>query len=199
MNDNAAPIYAVGRRAKCICLIGANGTGKSTLAVTLMNRQPRGLILLPSFDNWAVQFAPCACARKSDFDFVGIHHRIMDSGNIAAFDAIYKHFTDGLLVCDDPLTYTPKNLEEHPLKKILGRRRQMRCDVLFMAHSFMRLPPMFFSYVTDYVVYNTDLGDVDKRKTDLGQHYTKIRQMVQNANRAAAQNPHYCEIYKTGL
>lgn len=123
----------------------------------------------------------------------------MDSGNIAAFDAIYKHFTGGLLVCDDPLTYTPKNLEDHPLKKILGRRRQMRCDVLFMAHSFMRLPPMFFSYVTDYVVYNTDLGDVDKRKTDLGQHYAKIRQMVQNANHAAAQNPHYCEIYKTGL
>ena len=103
------------------------------------------------------------------------------------------------MVCDDPLTYTPKNLEDHPLKKILGRRRQMRCDVLFMAHSFMRLPPMFFSYVTDYVVYNTDLGDVDKRKTDLGQHYAKIRQMVQNANHAAAQNPHYCEIYKTGL
>ncbi|NCC99483.1 MAG: AAA family ATPase [Bacteroidia bacterium] len=185
------------RKAKVICLIGTNGTGKSTLAVQLMERQKRGLMILPTFDDWAMKFDESKCATKFDFAFVGIRHHIAEGKSEELFDSIYRNFRDGVLVCDDPVVYINKNLDDHPIKNILARRRQIKCDVVFVAHSFFRIPPIFFEYITDYVIYNTT--NATKRKNELGQHYEAIERIINNVSKKAKKDPHYCESYQTGL
>lgn len=186
------------RRAKVICIVGSNGTGKSTLAVQLMQQQPRGLFLLPTFDDWAMRFPATPASRREDFTFIGINHYIMDRRKLETFAAIFNYFRDGVLVCDDPLLYTPKKLDEHPLLSILSRRRQMKCDIVFMAHGFMRIPPALFDHITDYIIFNT-ISNAERRKKELGQHYEPISKIIDKVNRRAKTDPHYCEIYKTGL
>lgn len=185
------------RKPRCVCFVGTNGTGKSTACERLMLADERGLMILPTFDDWAQKYDTCDCEHLSDFDFTGVRCHIVDHDPEGTIENIFRYFRGGTLVFDDPKVYIKKNLDNHPIKKILARRRQMRCDVVFVAHSFMDIPPMFFSYITDYLIFNC--GNAERRKNELGEHYDAIARIIDRVHRAAKTNPHAYEHYATGL
>lgn len=185
------------RKAKCICIIGTNGTGKSTLAVQLMQQQRSGLMILPTFDDWAAQFPQTNCSGRADLSYDGIRHHVMDSDSKVIFSKIFQYYRDGIIVCDDPIVYIPKNLDDHPLKNILARRRQISCDIVFVAHTFKRVPPMLFDYITEFIIFNT--VNASSRKNELGANYEIIEKIIKRVAYKAKTDAHYCEIFKTGL
>ncbi|MCQ2959563.1 MAG: ATP-binding protein [Bacteroidales bacterium] len=184
------------RKAKCILLVGGNGCGKSTLSARLMQSAERGLIMLPTFDDWAERYPECGCSTRADFQYMGIHHRIVNTKE--DFNAVFRHFYNGVLVCDDPRVYIPANIEQHPIKYILARRRQMMVDIIFQAHGFGLVPPALYNYFTDIVIFNTS-GGAQKRKAELGDLYDTVCQTMERVKAKAVQNPHYFERIETGL
>ena len=188
-----------GRKARVTLIMGGNGCGKSTFAVNLMKNAiesgaaSRGLMVLPTFDDWAEIIPEVSGLDRHSLSFEGIKHNVYNNDD--DFKHIFKNYHNGILTLDDCRTYVPSNFDNSYLKKILQRRRQMMVDVVLMAHGFREVPPKLFTFVTHYIIFNVT-DNPAYRKADIPEeHFDNIQKIVHRVRKKAAKNAHYCEPY----
>ena len=139
------------RPAKLVILLGTNGTGKTTmLRKILAESGQRALIVTPDDIEWT-DLPVNELTTKKDFEFDGMCRHIYNPEK--TLDAI-KFYKKGILVFDDCRSYFQNNTDPR-VRDLLIRRRQRSVDVFAVGHGFTQVPPVFFTFASDYILFKT--------------------------------------------
>ncbi len=176
------------RKTKITLILGTRGCGKSTYAERIARTGERALMVVPTWDDWAEKLPECKCRTRKDFKYTGVRSRVYENEN--DFKAIYAHLHNAVLVLDDPRAYIGSNFDHSALKKIIIVSRKMMLDIVFVAHGFRDIPPVLFTFITDYVLFNT-MDEPKLRKAWIPPHIlSKLETELHQVRRQAQTNPY---------
>lgn len=186
METSSKPIQ---RTAKLVIVLGFNGTGKTTvLRHILQSTAQKALVITPDDAEWT-DCPLTELEKPSDFVFRGIHRHIYNPDR--TLDAIAK-LRKGALVFDDCRAYFQDRTDTE-IRKLLIRRRQLESDVYVVGHGFTQVPPVFFTFVSHYILFRT-VDNIERRKDCIYNNFEYIKQMQAKVNAEAKSNPHYFVI-----
>lgn len=190
-------------------IIAAAGRGKTTLLINILETKlkagERSLVIVPDLSEPAWFNYPTIMSDdlETEFnpDFKGI--LCIEYEEKVTFPFIYKLFKEAKLkdlnlVLDDPF-YCDPTPESH-IMKILARKRQYMIDIFSNAHSYDRVPPKFFTYITLFCLGYTE-ASILNRKEELAEFYSAHVQKKAEIDRIANvpkghPNYYYFEFYK---
>lgn len=185
------------RQTKRILIIGTNGTGKTTFARKIVDielKRTAGRVLVvvaPDGADW-LEFPRINIYKKGRLDeFSGGWRHIWKDKDDLEF---LKHFKNGLLVFDDCRAYFDAKVNTN-LQNFFIRSRQRQIDILSVAHGFTKVPPAFFAYATEIVLFKTR-DAIQNRKNDLGNNYELLLAEKQHVDYMALKDIHYKKIIK---
>ena len=187
------------REAKCTILLGATGTGKTTLLQQIIDAVPnKTLVCTPSDVEWQ-HYAETELLKPSDFEFSGVRRFVfpplLSNSEFTEVITRLNCFTNGTLIFDDCRMYFQANEQTNKnLRLFLGRKRQKMTDIFAVGHGFTEVPPMFFTFATDMILFRTT-DDISRRKNCL-KDYDKMCELQKEVNKQAVKNPHYYKIFK---
>ncbi len=184
------------RQTMLTIVLGYNGTGKTTFVSKLVKNElagprRRALIITPDDREW--NSVPYFNLRFPDRlgKFTGVRKIIAQKNTI---DIIRDHFYGGLLIFDDCRGYM-KSYTDDDLHYLLIRRRQKEMDMVAVGHGFTEVPPKFFTFCSNIVLFQTK-DNIYKRRDDL-RNFEEMVQHQNRINKIAQQNKHYYEIIPT--
>lgn len=184
-----------GRTPRQIVVIGTNGTGKTTLVKKLVlaelkKKDSHILIVVPDDMEWpSVPFVHPKFPHRIE-NYVGARKIIYEEGIL---QIISDRFKNGLLVFDDCRAYFTASLDTE-LHTLLIRRRQKMIDIVAVGHGFTEIPPKFFTFATDLVLFRT-IDNIDRRKNVLN-NFDLMKAAQARINARAEKEPHFYEVLK---
>lgn len=187
------------RSAEFTEIIGQPRCGKTTFLLNTINdlvkNGDRALIIDP--DGAEPAWFKFPIIEKSSFDpeFKGI--KVMQYEDDETFDFLLDQMQTGKLknlnlVLDDANVYAESHIEQ-PLKTILRRKRQYMVDIWATAHGYTDVPPKFFTFITQYVLFETS-DEIDRRKKEIPsfEKHLEIKRRVDLTNK---KTPYYKEFF----
>lgn len=182
------------RATRLTILLGFNGTGKTTLLRKILTELEqaghRVLIVTPDCIEWT-DIEETELKTKQDYMFSGIRRHIYNPKH--TLDALW-HFKKGVLVFDDCRAYFRDNTDDR-VREILIRRRQKELDVFAVGHGFTQVPPVFFTYVSHYILFKT-VDNIDRRKNYMSSNFDFIKKSQEFVNKKAITEPHFFRVIK---
>lgn len=177
------------RRAKLTLILGTNGTGKTTLLLKiLLASKQKCLVVTPHPNEWT-DLETVDLDKPEDFIFTGLRRHIMKRNYTIPRLPFFKK---GIVVFDDCKTFI-KPLDEH-IEQMMIDRRQNEVDYFYIAHGFTRVPPVFYPYFSEIILFQTR-DSVAARKQYLLE-YDLIVETQKRVNERAKENSHYMELIK---
>lgn len=188
------------RRQLFALIIGCPGCGKTTyaflIANSILNQGKPVLWVIPDDEEKAFWDIEELCDTE-DLEELAYQLRHFTSGmkkifceDIKIFDVIRSNFKNGLVGMDDARVYLKSR--DEPFRKMIMRRRQMNCDMLFICHGLSEVPPSTNSFITDVILYQI-LDDIDSWTISNKKLYIPY---VNRINQKAKTNPYYSERIK---
>lgn len=183
------------RPTKLIIILGYNGTGKTTLTRKIVlnelkKQKGKCLIVTPDDSEWN-EFPTVELNKREDYEAAGGKRTIYLEKY--TLERIKNYYNDGLLVFDDCRAYFRSNVDML-LHNLLIRRRQKMIDIIAVGHGFTEVPPKFFTFCSEIVLFQTK-DDIYKRKNDILQ-FDRIKEATERVNKKALEEIHYFEIIK---
>lgn len=179
------------RVCKMCVILGANGTGKTTtLKKILTSQQERCLVVTPDDAEWR-DYPLVELQTAEDFMFTGIVRHIFDPDKKTGTLARLKYFKKGIIVFDDCRSYFGSTTTPE-VRQLIIRRRQREVDVFAVGHGFNEVPPVFFTFSSEIILFRT--RDNIVRRKDCLRDYDKCLKAQERINKIAIKNPHYCEV-----
>lgn len=173
------------RRAKLTILLGTNGTGKTTMLHNILVQSgQKALIIMTDEIEWT-EYPLNDLKKPEDFSFTGIQRHVFDSNK--TLNAL-ELFTKGILVFDDCRAFL-KSTTAEKLRKLLIRRRQQEIDIFAVGHGFTQVPPEFFTFASDYILFKT--CDNIRRRKDCIVNYDFMASCQQYVNEQAKKDLHF--------
>lgn len=181
------------RTAKLTIILGTNGTGKTTLLKNiLMKSNDRSLVITPDDIEWQ-HLEPTDLISPDDFLFSGNRRHIWDPAKKTGTLDKLEFFYRGIIVFDDCRAYLQSSTDDR-IRQLLIRRRQRMVDVFAVGHGFNEVPPVFFTFATDIILFRTT-DNIIRRKNCLKNYDEMVKAQVR-INRKAEKEPHYFEHLK---
>lgn len=186
-NDN------VRSNPRLIIVLGYTNTGKSTFIRQLINRyvlsRPRVLIVTPH-DCEFTDIAAVDTTERNWRLFSGIRRIVADDKILETVSGI-KPYQNGLLVFDDCRCYLDSATDKE-LHKLFISRKQRGLDIIAAGHGFTEVPPKFFTFASDIVLFKTN-DNILRRKNVL-RNFEECAEVQKRVN--AAKDFHSFEIIK---
>ena len=140
------------RYPQCNILVGVNGTGKTSFLKNILehtvNEKNRALIVTPDPAEWrSVE----EVAGRDIATFSGIRKIIYHQG---APEDIQRYYSNGMLIFDDARVYIHAQSDDF-MQWIQIRRRQVGVDFFCCFHGLTQVPPVFFTFATNIVLFYT--------------------------------------------
>lgn len=176
----------------CSVLVGINGTGKTTFIKKILENtvteKNRALIVTPDPAEWrAVQEVSGTAITR----FKGIRKIIYHQSCMAE---IQRYYTNGILVFDDARVYIHAQSDDF-MQWLQIRRRQVGVDLFCNFHGLTQVPPVFFTFATNIILFYTK--DNIKRRAEYvdEQDFNEIQQAkARIAQRVSAGDKYAYEI-----
>ncbi|MDR2824794.1 MAG: hypothetical protein LBB41_06320 [Prevotellaceae bacterium] len=186
------------REAKLTLILGAKGTGKTTLLQTIISTaKERVLICTPDEIEWQ-QYEITELLRPSDFDFHDVKKFIftnVDKKDFSVNGQRVNCFTRGFLIFDDcRLFFKGYEYEKEVYRQLIIRQRHKMRDIFLVAHGFKEIPPFFFTCATDIILFRTT-DNIAARKKDL-KDFDRMLAAQARVNAKAQTQPHHFEHIK---
>ena len=185
-----------GRIPMFICVVGTNGTGKTyyarnTLAHTELNK-PGGkvLVITPHQEEWqgVEEIHPTELRH-----FYGLRKIFFFDHEETLFKDIIQYMYNGMIIFDDCKFYLGSTIEQK-FNRLLISRKQIRCDMVCIAHSLSEIPRKFFVYNPRIVLFRTTIPPYNRK--DVLFDFERICEEIENVNKRAESTPHYHKIIK---
>ena len=177
-------------------IVGKPGTGKTTVLRNILREclesGRRALIVTPHENEW--MDIPMVHPRFQ-------HHirtyrgarRIICHGEKNILENIKKYFVNGFLIFDDCKAYIRPSDRVY-MEQFLLALRQKDVDFACCGHGFTTIPPVFYTFATEFFVFATT--DNPKKRKDDVMNYEELEKTVNRVNAKAQENKHYYEIIK---
>jgi hypothetical protein len=172
-------------------ILGANGTGKSTLLNEILTKSGQRALVVTPYDVEWLQYPANELKTPADFQFTGIQRHIFNP--YADSLARTGCFSNGALVFDDCRNYF-NAATDNTIHALLIARRQRMLDVFAAGHGFTEVPPVFFTFSTDIILFRT-ADRIDRRK-DCLRNFDLMCAAQERINQKARTNPYYYEHLK---
>lgn len=184
------------RIAKCIVILGYNGTGKTTLVKKMITnelKKDKARILVVTADDIEFPTIPMVHPKFPwrVGSYVGVRKIIYQDGLL---EIIQKNFRNGLLIFDDCRAYLGPTVEID-LHNLLIRRRQKEIDIVAVGHGFTEVPPKFFTFASEYILFKT-VDNIYRRKNVI-RNFDIMKEAQERVNSKAEGDPHYYEIIES--
>lgn len=185
------------RPAKLIIVLGTNGTGKTTfLNSVLTELNEKTVVITPDDIEWR-QYPHNDLQLPDDFIYPGIKRHIFNPGSkkekVKSTLDVLEYFKRGQMVFDDCRAYLQSATDDR-IRQLIIRRRQRMVDVYAVGHGFNEVPPVFFTFATDIVLFRT-VDNISRRKNCL-KDFEKMEQAQKRVNEKSLKDPHYFEHIK---
>ena len=176
--------------------VGKPGTGKTTVLRKMLHdaleEGRRALIVTPHENEW--EAVPMVHPRFPE----RIRHyrgarRIICHGEKEILENIKRNFVNGFLIFDDCKAYIRPSDRVY-MEQFLLALRQKDVDFACCGHGFTTIPPVFYTFATEFVIFATT-DNPRKRKDDV-MNFEEVEKAVARVNREALRNKHYFEIIK---
>ena len=187
------------RNPKFVILLGTNGTGKSTFAkrmidAKLKSRHNRVFIITPHANEWLE--IESIDINKPIPNFKGIRKILVTDGEILEKLSDPMSFRNGLILFDDCRIFLNARLQSD-MNSMLISIRQRSVDIIAAAHGFTQMPPAFFPFANEIVLFKTK-DSVKLRKNNILE-FDQVMEMQKRVNDKAGKDPmndnfHYYEI-----
>lgn len=176
----------------CSILVGINGTGKTTFIKNLLEKtvtaKNRALIVTPDPAEWRM-LDEVSGQRIATFN--GIKKIIYHQNCMAE---IQRYYSNGMLVFDDARVYIHAQSNDF-MQWLQIRRRQAGIDLFCNFHGLTQVPPVFFTFATNLILFYTK--DNIKRRAEYidDQDFDDIQAAKERiAKKVAAGDPYAYEI-----
>ncbi len=167
--------------------IGAQRTGKTQFALQSFKNYPatkRGLIVLPHLMEKKYEGLKTINIDQVG-TFKGRARVLFDRDDKLFLNKIYRNYRNGFIIFDDT-KFCLRPWLYNDFEDILGTRRQLNLDMIFMYHGFDRIPDFFWNYCSHLVLF----------KTLSAEGADKVNQERQaHVNKMAQRNPYAKKIY----
>jgi GTPase SAR1 family protein len=181
------------RTAKMVVILGANGTGKTTLLKNILNNSgEKSLVIAPDVIGWE-EYPEVELNTPDDFLGTGIRCHIFDDSKKNGTLSKLEYFKKGNIVFDDCRAYLTDKTDPRIRIQII-RRRQRMTDIFAVGHGFNEVPPVFFTYISEIILFRTT-DNIIRRKNCL-KDFDLMVEAQRRVNLKAKTNPHYFEIIK---
>lgn len=176
--------------------VGKPGTGKTTvlrkILKSALKEKRRALIVTPHENEW--EDIPFVCPRFPERirTYKGAK-RLICHGEKEILENIKANFVNGFLIFDDCKAYIRPGDRVY-MEQFLLALRQKDVDFACCGHGFTTIPPVFYAFATDFVVFATT--DNPKKRKDDVMNYEALEKVVNEVNREAQTNKHYFRIIK---
>ncbi len=178
-----------------VIVIGFIGTGKSTIAKKFLLeklKKPggRALVILPDDMEQGWDRLPEVSYKWPDRMswYTGARRLIYYDG---CLKDISTYFHNGLLIFDDCKSYLDA-FTDKSVQTVLARRRHYNLDIIAMGHGFTEIPPKFFTFASQIILFKTH-DNIDSRKKVI-QDYNRMLQTQLQVNKKAKDNPHHYQV-----
>ena len=181
------------RAAKLTIILGFNGTGKTTLLNEILDKSgQKSLIITPDDIEWQ-HCGAVELTTPDDFMFEGIRRHIFNPAKkVGTLDRL-EYFKKGSIVFDDCRAYLGSSTDDR-IRQLIIRRRQRMVDVFAVGHGFNEVPPVFFTFATNIILFRT-VDNIARRKNCL-KDFDLMAKAQERVNEKAKTNPHYFEVLK---
>lgn len=176
----------------CSILVGINGTGKTTFIKNLLEKtvtaKNRALIVTPDPAEWRMLDE---VSGQRIATFKGIKKIIYHQNCMAE---IQRYYSNGMLVFDDARVYIHAQSNDF-MQWLQIRRRQAGIDLFCNFHGLTQVPPVFFTFATNLILFYTK--DNIKRRAEYidDQDFDDIQAAKERiAKKVAAGDPYAYEI-----
>ena len=176
--------------------VGKPGTGKTTVLRKILHdaleEGRRALIVTPHENEW--EAVPMVHPRFPERirRYRGAR-RIICHGEKEILENIKRNFVNGFLIFDDCKAYIRPSDRVY-MEQFLLALRQKDVDFACCGHGFTTIPPVFYTFATEFVIFATT-DNPRKRKDDV-MNFEEVEKTVARVNQEALRNKHYFEIIK---
>lgn len=176
--------------------VGKPGTGKTSVLRKMLHdaleEGRRTLIVTPHENEW--EAVPMVHPRFPE----RIRHyrgarRIICHGEKEILENIKRNFVNGFLIFDDCKAYIRPSDRVY-MEQFLLALRQKDVDFACCGHGFTTIPPVFYTFATEFVIFATT--DNPKKRKDDVMNFEEVEKAVARVNQEALRNKHYFEIIK---
>lgn len=179
------------RTTKRILILGAPGTGKTTVLHRILQQSgQRALVITPYDTEWCERdangeelFPLNMLEKQSDAFFSGIQRHVFTP---KYSEERIRWMRRSCLVFDDCRAYITPRIEG-PIRAMLMGSRQYMNDMIFVAHCANDVPPSIPPFITDLIMFRTE--DNLTRKALGFKNLQLLIRKQQEINRLSVTNP----------
>ena len=159
-------------------LLGTNGTGKTTTLKNILRASGKKCLVITPDDREWLEYPETPLRRGvvSDFQYQGIRRHIVRPKHTLE---VLKYFRNGIIVLDDCRFYLRATTDQE-IHGLIIRRRQRAVDIFVVGHGFTEVPPVFFTFATDFILFQT--RDNIRRRKDVIRNYEAVLAKTDEVN-----------------
>lgn len=162
-------------------LLGTNGTGKTTTLKNILRASGKKCLVITPDDREWLEYPETPLRRgvASDFQYQGIRRHIWRPKHTLG---MLQYFRNGIIVFDDCRFYLRATTDQE-IHGLIIRRRQRAIDIFAVGHGFTEVPPVFFTFATDFILFQT--RDNISRRKDVIRNYEAVAAKTNEVNAIA--------------
>lgn len=162
-------------------LLGTNGTGKTTATKNIAKASgQRVLVITPDDREWTeYPLTELRSGHSEDFQYTGIRRHIWNEKHTLK---MLQYFQNGIIILDDCRAYLKATTADE-IRQLLIRRRQRNVHIMVSGHGFTEVPPVFFTFATDFILFLT--RDNIKRRESCIRNFEAVQKKQEEVNAIA--------------
>lgn len=189
MAQRYIPTTNINYKSKMVVVLGATGTGKTTAIKNVLRASERRALII-SLDGSEWQGLPITELKTAqDFGFSDVRVHLWNPQRSLN---MLKYFRNGIIIFDDCRGYFRANMSDE-LHQFLILMRHSNVDIFAIAHGFTEVPPVFFTFATDFILFKT-LDSIARRRPYIS-NYDAVKSKVEEVNAIAAGHRQHPKNY----